>query len=242
MSKNTTHFRRGLTNVADNVTGGYLILPDPTTMHMFWDDFDKYTAGDWVINTTEEGGGDATEALADADGGILVVTNDAADNDADFFQWAGGAGSVKETFTFAVGKKLTFKARFKVSDATQSDFIIGLYATDTTPLSNNNGVYFQKDDGDALLDLHMGNGTNTTDTTSLATVGDNTYLTVGFVYTGGALGTGTLLEIFVNDALVGSSVTTNLPTTELAVSFGIQNGEAVAKIMSLDYIFVAKER
>jgi hypothetical protein len=41
----------------------------------------------------------------------------------------------------------------------------------------------------------------------------------------------------------GTAVTTNLPDDEdLAISFAIQNGEAVAKTMTVDYIFVAKER
>ena len=36
---------------------------------------------------------------------------------------------------------------------------------------------------------------------------------------------------------------TNAPDDEeLAVSFGIQNGEAVAKVMTLDYISAGKER
>jgi hypothetical protein len=39
-----------------------------------------------------------------------------------------------------------------------------------------------------------------------------------------------------------STLTTYLPDTELTVSFGIQNGEAVAKTMSIDYIFAAQER
>jgi len=52
------------------------------------------------------------------------------------------------------------------------------------------------------------------------------------------------VKYFVNDVhkgtLDGSS--TYLPDTELTISFGIQNGEAVAKIMTVDYIFAAKER
>jgi hypothetical protein len=39
-----------------------------------------------------------------------------------------------------------------------------------------------------------------------------------------------------------SASSTYLPDTELTVSFGIQNGEAVAKTMTVDYIFAAKER
>jgi hypothetical protein len=42
---------------------------------------------------------------------------------------------------------------------------------------------------------------------------------------------------------LGKLATTNLcDDEELTISFGIQNGEAVAKTMSIDYIFVSKER
>ena len=90
-------------------------------------DFHNYAAGDWVITTTEAGAGDATEAVGNLAGGVLVVTNDAADDDKDFFQWAGGKGAVAETFKFVSEKKLQFAFRGKLSDATQSDFFAGLY-------------------------------------------------------------------------------------------------------------------
>jgi hypothetical protein len=38
------------------------------------------------------------------------------------------------------------------------------------------------------------------------------------------------------------AVTDYLPDTDLSLGFGIQNGEAVAKTMTLDYVGVAKER
>ena len=39
-----------------------------------------------------------------------------------------------------------------------------------------------------------------------------------------------------------TTLTTYLPDTELTISFGLKNGEAVAKTLSIDYIFVAQER
>lgn len=46
-----------------------------------------------------------------------------------------------------------------------------------------------------------------------------------------------------NPTLLGKSAITNLPDDEaLTVSFGLQNGEAVAKTMSVDYILASKER
>jgi len=114
--------------------------------------------------------------LISADAGVLVLTNAAGDNDLDFLQM------VAETFLFEVGKKLWFKARFKVSDATQSDFIMGLQITDTSALAVSDGVFFQKDDGDTALDFHVEKNGTATSASDIATIVDDTYLTVGFYY------------------------------------------------------------
>lgn len=227
-----TRFTSGVTTAAKTQALGMFGMPDPTEWHVFFDDFDRYVAADWTITTTEAGAGSATEALTDADGGVLLITNDAADDDADFFQKVG------ESFKFESGKRTFFKARFKVSDATQSDFVMGLQITDTTPLDVTDGVFFQKDDGDTDLDFHVEKNSTATDATAIATVADDTYLTVGFHYDGKSA-----IEVFVDDVKVTTVATTNLPDDEvLTVSFGVQNGAAAAKTMSVDYIFVAKER
>jgi hypothetical protein len=192
------------------------------------EDFDYYTAGDWTVTETDAG---ATQALTDGDGGLLLITNTAADNDLVALQKKG------ESFRFASGKELFFEARFKVSDATQSDLAIGLQITDTSPLDVSDGVFFLKADGSTSVSfLVEKNGTATT--TSVATLVSDTFITLGFNYDGGSV-----LQYCVNGVVTGTSAVTNLPDDEdLTVSFAIQNGEAVAKTMTVDYIFVAKER
>lgn len=228
-------FPGGVTNVAPDAAFGGIGIPDPTSWHVFMDDFDTFTAGDWTITTVEAGAGSATEALTDADGGVLLITNDAADDDSDFFQKVG------ESFLLESGKRAAFKARFKVSDATQSDFVMGLQITDTTPLAVSDGIWFQKDDGDANLDVYCGksSGAGTTSATAIATVANDTYLTVAWFYDGKSS-----VKYFVNDEHKGTldASSTYLPDTELTISFGIQNGEAVAKTMSVDFICAMKER
>lgn len=201
--------------------------------YRYFEDFHKYLAADWVITTTEAGSGSAAETVADAAGGILVVTNDDADNDADFFQY------INETFKYVANKRLYFAARFKLSDANDSDFVMGLQITDTTPLAVTDGIFFQKDDGDALLDFHVVKDSTASDVTGVATLADDTYVTVEFYYNGSS----SKIELFVDGALVGSAPLTNVPDdTELTVSFGVQNGEAAAKVLSIDYIEVVCER
>ena len=114
---------------------------------------------------------------------------------------------------------------------------MGLQVKDTTPLDVTNGIFFQKDDGDTSLDFHVEASSTASSITGAHTMVDDTYVVVGFYYDGSSG-----VSVFVNDAIVGSVADDNLPATELAISFGIQNGEAAAKTMSVDYIFVAKER
>ena len=230
----STNFTKGVNNITAQNILGQMIQLDPTQMHTYFDDFDEYHAGEWTVTETQAG---ATQALANVDGGVLLLTNSAADNDLNALQKVG------ESFKFEAGKKLFFKARFAVSDATQSDFVIGLQITDTTPLAVTDGVYFRKHDGDTNLDFVVIKDSTASTATAITTVANNTYLTVGFYYNG-------VDEVVYatsinnnNPTILGKLATTNLcDDEELTISFGIQNGEAVAKTMSIDYIFVSKER
>ena len=230
---NPTRFPSGIATGAKKGNTASYPMPDPTKWVTYFNDFNEYVAGDWTITTTEAGSGDATEALSSTSaGGLLLITNDDADNDADFLNLK------VENFKFASGKRTFFKSRFKVSDATQSDFVMGLQITDTTILAVSDGVYFMKDDGDASLDFHVEKDSSDTTASAIATVSDDTMLVAGFYYDGKSA-----IEYYVDDVKLGTSVTTNLPDDEeLAVSFGIQNGAAAAKTMTVDYIFVSQER
>lgn len=222
-------FPHGVTNVAPVSPLAQYGLPDPASWHTFFDDFDKYNAADWVVTET----GIATQVLADEDGGVQLITNAAADNDASFSQL------VPESFTFTAGKKLIFKARFRASEATQSDLIMGLQVRDITPLAVSDGVYFQKDDGDALLDFNVTNTSVTVSRLGVATLVNATYVEAAFYYNGKDE-----VQVYVDGNLVAAILTSTIavPVTELTVSFGVQNGDAVARTMSVDYILVAKER
>lgn len=225
-----TRFPGGVTNVTKASTAGNYGLPDPSSWHTYFNDFDTYAAGEWTVTET----GDGTQALTDADGGVLLITNAAADDNAVFMQKVG------ESFLMESGKPAVFKARFKVSDATQSDLVIGLQITDTTPLDATDGIYFIKADGSTTLTaVCRKNATTGSTSMTAATLASDTYVVVGWYYDGKSS-----VTVFVNDAAVGSldGTSTYLPDTELTVSFGVQNGEAVAKTMSVDYILAAKKR
>jgi hypothetical protein len=232
-----TRFTSGVATVPKSAPLGMYGLPDPTEWHTYFNDFDTYVAGDWTV--TEVGAG--SRALTDIDGGGLLITNAAADNDRNELQKVG------ESFLLTAGKRSFFKAKFKVSDATQSDFLIGLTVTDTTLQGSvsgagvTDGIFFNKDDGDALLDVQVQKNATTGQTRAagIATVVSDTFLTVAWAYDGVSE-----VKYFVNDIQLGTldGTSTYLPDTELTVSFAIMNGEAVAKTMTVDYIFAAQER
>ena len=222
-----TRFPNGLTTAAKNQPMGEYILPDVTKCHTFFDDFDTYTAADWTVTET----GTATQALTDGDGGLLLITNAASDNDASFSQKVG------ESFRFETDKKLWFDCRFKASNATQSDVVIGLSITDTTPLSVSDGVFFLKsDDATTIVMKVVKNGTATT--TTVCALADDTFCQLSFCYNG-VDG----IAVFMDGVQVATSAVTNLPDDEdLTITYGIQNGSAAARTMTIDYIFASKER
>jgi len=207
--------------------------PSDQTYYGYFNDFMSYNSGDWTITTTEAGTGSASEAITSGAGGQLLLTNAAGDNDLDFLQLKG------ESFKLSSSKRAYFSARFKVSDATQSDFVVGLQITDTTPLAVSDGVFFIKDDGDTNLDFVVEKDGTETNTSAVATVADDTFITVAWYIDPDA----SKVYYSINNAEPVGVVNTNLPDDEeLTVSFGIQNGEAVAKTMTIDYVNVLIER
>ena len=224
----TTRFPNGVTNVGEDSLFAALGQLAGPQFHTYFEDFDYYAAADWTVTETQAG---ATQALTDGDGGLLLLTNTAADNDLVALQKVG------ESYRFASGKKLFFEARFKVSNATQSDVVMGLQITDATPLDVTDGVFFLKSDESTTISLLVEKNSTAT-TTSVGTLADDTYIRLGFYYDGNSS-----IQAFVNGTYVATSATTNLVDDEdLTVSFALQNGNAVARTMTVDYIYVAKER
>lgn len=200
---------------------------NPFSFSVYHNDFHTYnTTTDW----TETKVGAGTLAITDESHGVLLMTNAAADNDALSIQLKG------ESFKPTASKNMYYETRFKVSDATQSDFLVGLVVTDTTPLANANGIYFRKDDGDTNLDFETTASSVSSTESGIFTVQDDTYMKLGFHVVGDEK-----IDYYVNDSFAGS-FDTNIPSTEMRITFHMENGEAVAKTMSVDYIFAAQER
>lgn len=219
----------GVTNVSAIDPLRDLPVPSPTRLHTFFDDFDTYIATNWTVTETQAG---ATQATTAGDGGLLLLTNSAADNDVNQLQ-------AQETFKIAVGKKLWFAARWKVSNATETDVYVGLIITDTDIVGGvSDGVYFRKaDDATALTHVLELNAAETS--ASVGTIAADTFYTTSFYYNGRDS-----VEVYLDGVKVASHTTlTNLCTDEeLAVTLSLTNGSAAAHTMTVDYIYAAKER
>ena len=235
-----THFPNGVSNrTKGHPLFNYPYL-DPSKYYTYFDDFFEYHSGIYTITTTEAGSGNASEAITAGAGGQLLITNDNADNDLDFFQLKG------EAFKFDSTKRMFFSSRFKVSDATQSDLVMGLQITDTTSLDVTDGIFFIKGDADTQPDFIIEkDNSSTLSVLEMNAMEDDTFVTLSFEYDPLDVATGgPVFRVYQDNVQVGEITgTTNAPDDEdLTISFGIQNGEAVAKTMTIDFILAAVER
>ncbi len=129
----------------------------------------------------------------------------------------------------------------------QSDLLVGLAVLDSTALGSvdgdglTDGIFFSKEDGDALLDFNVQKNTTTGQTrvTSVGTLADSTYITLGWYYDGAGE-----VTAYVDDVKKGSVTMTsaNMPDTPITVTFAYLNGEAGATTATIDYFFAAIER
>jgi hypothetical protein len=183
----------------------------------------------WITTLVEAGAGESTVTVPDIVGGALLLTTDAAENDGISLQMDG------ESFQVATGRDLYFGIRFQISDATQSDFFVGLAITDTTPLGGvTDGIYFQKDDGAATFKATTEKDSTETNSAAIGTItaATNVILEIWM--------SGLTAYFYVNGTRVATH-TTNLPDDEaLTPTIQFLTGEAVAKTMQIDWIRVVQ--
>jgi hypothetical protein len=227
-----TRFPSGVTNAAPGTALGMMGFLDPSKYHMFFDDFDTLPIdAQWTLSATSGGAGDSVITIPDADGGIARITTAADENDGIFAEWD------SETFLVEAGKKMWIKARLQVGDAIQSDLIVGLHSTDTSPLDATLRFAFISEDGSASVFFNVDDNSVDADSASVATLADDTFLTLGAYYDGKGN-----IQLFANDVHVTTMTGVAVPGAELAVGFGYLNGAAGAETTDLDYILVVKER
>lgn len=184
------------------------------------------TPAGWTVTLVEGGAGESTVALTDGAGGLLLITTDAAENDGANLQ------VTNEAFKLASGKPCYFGIKFKVSEATQSDFLVGLCIADTDLLGGmTDGVYFRKADGSTDVKFVLEKDSTETESSAVATATADTYVTLEFFFDG------TNVDCYVDGTLQTRLAMTNLPDDEeLTPSIQYLAGSVNAKTMTVDWI------
>jgi len=227
-----THFTNGVSNTTPGDPLYEFGMLDPTKWHIFFDDFNHEPfSTEWTITATSVGAGTSAISTPDVAGGIARITTAANENDGLFAQTIG------EIFLLQDGKKAFLKTRISVGDAAQSDWIVGLHSTDTTPQDATMRFLFESVDGSAAVYFNVDDNTTDTDSATLATVADDTFLTLAAYWDGVDS-----IKCYANDVLIDTISSVDVPGAEMAVGFGYLNGAAGAETTDLDYIFVANER
>ena len=208
--------------------------------HRFEDDFCNYldTTYKWNLDESPAESGIATEQCADQVNGVLdFVTNGLDDAYGELTQPC-------ECWKLVDCYPLYGEIRFKLSDATDSDFWFGYIQTHSWFTLPNEYAVFHKEDGDAYLDFSNALAGVATAATQLITLVDDTWYRLGIHWDGD----GTIRYFVIQDGdfpqtvLATGSHATNIPTTELAFGFGLRAGEAVAKHLYVDYVKSAQKR
>lgn len=181
----------------------------------------------YTTTLVEAGAGETTVALkAGADGGTLLITTDAADNDGANIQLKG------EAFQPSGSHPIYFGCRFKMSEATQSDFFIGLAITDTDLLGGvTDAIFFTKVDGSTTMSFNVEKNSSKTTVNYGTAFAADTWYKLEFYFDG------TNLDWYVNDVAQTRPAVTNLPDDEyLTPSIHVLTGSAASITAEVDWI------
>tara|TARA_X000001388_G_scaffold68014_1_gene55548 strand:- start:5379 stop:6119 length:741 start_codon:yes stop_codon:yes gene_type:complete len=216
--------------------------PDQFT---YMDDFNQGALDathNWTI--VKDSGAAAAIAADGLNGEVNLTSTATTDNDGASIQ------AKQESFALptTAGNKLYFETRVKISDATQTDFLVGFTETFATnpenALLSSNVIGFVKVDGTAIVKGTTESGDTQTlvefaDTTK-STMENDTYVTLGLVATKND--STNKVQFFINRNLVGSS-TTNIPTANMKVMAMSVSGDTTGtKVTTIDYIMAAQDR
>lgn len=197
----------------------------------------KWFYADWTqpyaverFTSTIVGAGGTIAVTADQ---ALLFTNDAADNDLAQLQFL-------HNFTPAANAFAAYYFRVQISDATQSDWYMGASSADTSIVASAPANYamFKKDDGDTILNGASNDaGGSPSETANLdATILAATDYDLGLVLVSTSATVGTMyFQYKLASANAWSQVvkTSDFPDAAVRMTMLIQNGEAVAKTMTV---------
>jgi hypothetical protein len=199
-------------------------------MVVFYDFLNDTELSDWTFTAIATG--TAPTVVADADGGQVVINHTGTtDND------GVAANYDSEFFKFTPNREYLWAARVTFNQATQNDWAMGMWITDTSPVDAatdpSDGVWFRKDDGDTNIDVEVIK--DNVDTNSVSTASAHVY---AIRVETKATVRENKIEFLIDGAVVASfSNTANLvDDEEMTLGFGIINGDASLSSMTVDWV------
>lgn len=201
--------------------------PDVRSWEMrFGEDFT--TAKEFTVTYVDVGAGTTSIAQAVTAGDRALLTNAGNENDGTNLQVIG------TPFALAAGHPLYFGAKLSISDATQSDLLVGLANTDTTLMAahalnvSSDGVYFYKVDGGTVAVAGALKAAAASSVNS-ATAVTTSKMLYEIYWDGSTL-------YFYHDGSLVTSMANGYPTAVLCPSLYFANGEAVAKTAKVEWM------
>jgi hypothetical protein len=209
----------------------------PWSYQNYFDDFITYNSAQWTVTETQAG---ATQAAATGDGGWYQSVNTAGATDYSSIQH-GVAGVSPAQFFIDANSDWGFVTRFKVDAVSASPVcVLGLQAVTATPDAPVNGVYIITGSLGAI-NFAMTKASATTTLSTGALMVADTFAEVGFFYDASK----SIVKVYKDGAQIGEQSTlTNIPliSTGLVTTISQKNASAVARTMTVDYVFAFKRR
>jgi hypothetical protein len=215
-----------------------LPVPSRTRLHYFFDDFDilhKVAGlGIWTTVSTDAAG---PIALADVDGGGIVLTAGTSDQD-DTMMY-----NASENFTIESGKRMWYGIRMKGTGADMDDMgmQVGLSVATASAVSvtGANWIGFMCEEGDALVDFAItSGGARVAEALDIDGDLDLSFHTYEFEFDGVSN-----FKYYIDGKHIGTVATTSFPTTEMGPIIGIRAfTSTIAATLTVDWVYAAKER
>ena len=241
-----THFKGPILFSAQRAALENLNIARWNDQFIQFDDYDHGAIDETLRWTIVKDSGAAAAIVADARSGELSLTSaNTTDNDGASIQGKQEYFSLPST----AGNKLYYETRIKMSDVDQMDVLVGLTETFTTnpenALASSNIIGFLLTDGSAVIaGVTEASDTATTVTldTTLSTLTNDTYVTLGFVATKANSDGNNKVDFYINRKYAGTS-TTNIPTANMKMMAMSVSGDATGqKVTTLDYMMGAQDR
>jgi len=184
------------------------------------------TTGDYLLTAATAG----TAAISTAAPGVLEV-----DSASSTSTQGATLQRIKSCFLPAANKSIWFEAKIKIVDTFDKvELFVGLSELDTTLIaasanSSANHIGWQCVTDDGVL-LFTSEKATTGTTIAAATIAEDTYITLGFVYDGAA----DTVQQYINGVAVGSAIaTTYIPKVAIYPSFVCQSAGTNDPIMHI---------